>query len=180
LNWLGDLVQKEVRSWDSVISLGCGIMQGLGDWAYKSYPKTILDCGELYGVDAYLPYLSYLKTLRMGIYTVHADLERDLPLDFPDKKFDVVLLLDIIEHLTGMDKVVCLINEAVRLAKRRVIINTPKFLEDNASGRSVWGLGVNEKQRHHLVVSEDLLRGYGFKVKTLFKDKYVFYGVKKL
>ena len=96
MNWLGDLVQKEVNKNDTVLDLGCGIMACTLDTC-PTYPKTRLKCRHITGVDVHTNYLHLLKE-RPYITVVKGMLPDDLYV-FVDSSFDVVLLLDIIEHL---------------------------------------------------------------------------------
>lgn len=185
MNWVGDFVQKEVKSWHSVLSLGCGIMQGLGNWI-ETYPNTILSCGELWGVDIHKPSLDYLDNLKLGIHTVQADLN-ETPISYftPERfnnYFNAVLMLDILEHLKNLEKANNLIHEALRLTKPKgkVIVLTPSKFVKNTQAIVSYGLPRNKFQLHKFLVPRKFLEGFGFKlrhVKTL--DLPYFYGVLK-
>lgn len=88
MNWFGDFVQTQIDPENTVLDLGCGIMQATLD-VLPAYPKTKLQCKRLLGVDVYQPYLDFLKA--KGIETLRHDLTQ-LPLPLKDKSFDVVLL----------------------------------------------------------------------------------------
>ena len=93
------------------------------------------------------------------------------------------MLLDILEHLKNMGVVVGVIDEAVRLASKKIIVFTPKVFSSNIQVSNTYDLPANPFQRHNLVVPRALLEGYGFKVKECKHknmDKISLYGVKKI
>ena len=60
MNWAGNLIQKEISKNDTVIELGCGIMQHLLDFV-PTYHKTRLRCKSLSGMDINQEYLDFLN-----------------------------------------------------------------------------------------------------------------------
>jgi len=166
MNWVGDFIQENIEETDTVLDLGCGIMQATLD-IVASYPKTRLKCKRLFGVDIHQPYLDFLNTL--GIETLRWDL-RDIPLPFDSKSFDVVLLTDILEHLSNMNDVNKLIEESIRIARKQVIALTPKEFTNNIDAiHNPYPYDqfdeVNEFQQHHLLIKRKHLEKHGFKVK---------------
>jgi GT2 family glycosyltransferase len=144
-NWLGDLVAAHVRPDDEVLDLGCGVMPATGGR---------LPCRRHVGVDCFEPYLD-----RIGPPTVLADLPRGLE-SFAAGSFDVVLMLDVIEHL---DKPAAmeLIRRAERIARREVILFTPDgFVEQR--GWPAWNLPDNPAQTHRCGFAFDELIGMGY------------------
>jgi len=162
MNWVGDLVQKYVEPEDTVLDIGCGIMQAILDTC-PTYPSTRLRCRYLVGADIYEPYLEFLK--KRGIEVLHLDLRYALP--FHPKSFDVILLLDVLEHLS-IEKADKLVLEATRIAKRKVIVLTPVDFQPNLNGVSdtfpYQGFGENIYQLHLSLVTRDWLEERGFKV----------------
>jgi len=188
LNWAGDFAQKHIDPTDSVLDLGCGIMQATMNFI-SAYPKTKLQCGDLLGVDIHEPYLHFLR--EKGIEVLKHDL-RDLPLPFPKKSFDVVLLFDVFEHLT-LEQAAALESEASRIARKKVIAMTPAIFVDNeasaskpipayeeAAGRS---LGLDKHQRHKCFITRGWLKERNYKVeRVVLKPKVEAHwlGVKRL
>lgn len=83
-----------------------------------------------------------LECIRLGgIGNLHPGLGdiRDVPL--PDKSFDVVTLLEVLEHIPDTEKAV---RNAVRLARRYIIVSVPSRPDDNP-------------EHIHLFSNEDLL-----------------------
>ena len=132
MNWLGDFVQTQLAPEDEVLDLGCGIMQATLD-VIPAYPKTRLRCKRLLGVDIHQPSLDFLK--ERGIETLQHDLT-ELPLPLPDKSFDVVIFTDLFEHLR-LYQAEDLVNEAQRLARKKIICSTPKEFRRNEYSTSV-------------------------------------------
>ncbi len=187
MNWVGDLIQKNIEKTDSYLDLGCGIMQNLLDFV-ESYPKTKLECDYLHGVDIFEPYLEFLN--EKGVSTTKWDL-RETPLPFKDKSFDNVSLTDILEHLDDIKYVDNLLKESERIAKKRIFILTPKIFCENESGVSnpypydKFTID-NEYQRHHILLTESYFKNKGFKIIKInhpkyknLDDEYIF-GIKKV
>jgi len=163
MNWVGDAIQRRISRNDSVLDLGCGIMQSTLDTC-PSYPPTRLQCGRLVGVDLYEPYLAFLRA--RGVPVVKHDLE-ELPLPFPDKSFDHVLLLDVLEHMTTMEAADALFEEAKRIARKKIFVVTPKKFSRNERGVSspfpYEGLGENKYQYHHVLITNDWIKKHQLK-----------------
>ena len=178
MNWVGDYIQDNIEETDTVLDLGCGIMQCTLDFV-PTYPKTRLRCKELLGVDIYQPYLDYLNTL--GVDTLKWDLI-NLPLPFEDNSFDIVLLNDILEHLPDIEDVDRLIAESFRIARMKVFYITPNYFFANIDGtHNPYPYdkfeGDNEYQKHHLFLDKKYLKEKGFMV---FSKGVHFYGFRKL
>jgi len=178
MNWVGDLIQENIEETDTVLDLGCGIMQATLD-IVPSYPKTILKCKKLFGVDIHQPYLDYLNDY--GIETLKWDL-RKVPYPFQDKSFDIVILTDILEHLENMEYVNKLIRESMRIARKKVIVLTPnKFSSNIKAIKNPYPYDQfkenNKYQRHHLLISRKYLEENGFKVKRI---RIQFFAIRKL
>ena len=105
-----DVISAHVISGDKILDLGCGD----GYIAHKLRTKaevTTLDVWEKFNPN------------------VLHDLN-DLPLPFEDNSFDVILLLDVIEHLefdAGED----LLKELKRITRRSILILTPLWWTSN-------------------------------------------------
>jgi hypothetical protein len=143
-NWLGELVAARVRASDEVLDLGCGIMPATGGRLTVRHV----------GVDCFRPYLD-----RIGPPSVLGALP-EVAEGFADQSFDVVLLLDIIEHLEK-PAALALIAHAERIARREVILFTPDGCCPQV-GFDSWGMGHNDAQAHRCEFTFDELAGMGY------------------
>lgn len=112
-------LQEELKDCESVLDLGCGPSSPL------QYVKNIK---YSIGVEAFKPYLEESK--RRKIHTEYIK-KRIEEVDFPEKSFDAVILIEVLEHLpeeTGY----AILEKAERWAKKKVIVSTPNgFLSQN-------------------------------------------------
>ena len=170
MNWIGRLIQCEVSKNDTVLELGCGIMQTTMDTC-SFYPPTKLRCKKYVGVDGFQEYVDFLNK-RGDVEAIKWDLTV-LPLPFADKSFDVVLLLDVLEHMPSKKEANALCVEALRIARKKVFAFTPAVFYDNKCSivdKAPFpynNFKGNILQEHHIVIDSSLFRGYGFKVKLL-------------
>lgn len=115
-NWLGKEINEMIKD-KSVLDIGCGNGTALN-------PNS----GIYVGIDNNDRIFTYKPN------TVNFLMKYDFSnglIPFLDKNFDVVLLIDVIEHLEK-DKALILLKEAERIAKEKIIIYTPNgFLEQN-------------------------------------------------
>lgn len=131
MNWLGELVAARVRPHDDVLDFGCGIMPATGGrLAVKRHV----------GVDSFQPYLDVI-----GPPAILARLPEATKL-FDDNSFDMVLLLDVVEHLSKADAIATII-DSERIARREVIVFTPQGFVPQA-GWGAWDMPHNEDQAH--------------------------------
>lgn len=147
INWLGQICQDHITLDDTVLDLGCGIQQANDDIKAKS----------VLGVDLWDVYLNHIKN---NIPTCRINMsETDR---FMDKSYDVVLCLDVVEHLE-FDLATHIIDECKRIARRTAIIYTPMVFKDNMEAvENSWNLGFNEHQKHLCVLekSDFHVKGY--------------------
>jgi len=135
-----------------VLDVGCGIMN----------PTTDLICKSILGVDMYKPYLEKIKEKHQTIRLNAKELKH-----FINNSYDVVIALDLIEHLHKNDAIKLLLNMR-RIARKHAIIFTPKSFHTNEENtKNVWDMGKNTLQRHQCLVTKPELGKYGFvRVKT--------------
>ena len=147
MNWLGKLVQRRLQSDDTVLDLGCGIQQAND----RIRAKSIL------GVDIWNVYLDKIKDNIQTVKLSMAELDR-----FMDKSYDVVICLDVVEHLEK-ELALKVIDECKRIARKKAIIYTPSEFKDNMDAvDNAWDLGYNEHQKHLCVLNIDDFNSRGY------------------
>ena len=143
------MVQNSVTMDDTVLDVGCGIMQATDDLKAKS----ILGC------DIWHPYLNHIKHLHPTIRLGMDELNR-----FMDESFDVVICLDVVEHLPK-ELSLAVIKECKRICRKTAIIYTPgKFKDNKEAVMDAWGLGENHLQEHICLIEKVDFHTYGYNV----------------
>jgi len=140
-----------------VLDLGCG----RGIWGYLMRSERMGDNAYLIGIDLYKPYLQFCKKYQVYDNILIADV-RFLP--FKDKSVDVVLAIEIIEHLEK-DEGYKFIDNIERICKEKIIISTPNgWREQNAINepqsqrhKSSWTVKYFKKRGYKI-------RGFGLKI----------------
>ena len=155
MNWLGELVQKEVTNDDAVLDLGCGVMQATDELKAK-----IIIAVDIWDV--------YLNQLKYYFPTVKTDLRK---LDcFLDDTYDVVICLDVLEHMEESDAL-RLIEKMKNICRKKLIIYTPNVFKTNERAvENSWELGHNEHQRHLCLLDSTKLRTLGFSIRNDNED----------
>jgi len=109
----------------SILDIGSG--RGAFLWpcldAFPDISVTAIDVDE-YRVELY-------ETVRLGgierLQGIRCDIQ-DPVAEFPEQKFDVVTMLEVLEHLTDPKTALC---NVVRLAERHAVISVPSKEDDN-------------------------------------------------
>jgi|WetSurSiteA1Bulk_404760.scaffolds.fasta_scaffold09364_2 SAM-dependent methyltransferase len=144
-----------------ILDVGCGF----GKWGYlctSNYWQTFCPTPgsrpEIVGCDGHQANVQMSRN--NGCYREVFQLIVP-PLPFDDRCFDTVLLIEIIEHLEE-ERARLLIEEAKRVARRRVIISTPNYpsLRDGTSSITGW----NPLDAHMSYISRTKLRDLGFRL----------------
>ena len=109
------------------------------------------------GVDIFKPYLQECQKLRCYDNVILADV-RTLP--FESKSFDVVLCMEVLEHLEK-DEGEKLLHELERVARRQILLSTPvsKYEQHTLDG--------NPNQEHKYIWQADELRQWGYRIKGM-------------
>jgi SAM-dependent methyltransferase len=102
----------------TVLDVGCG--RGL----LGSLVRIFREPARIVAIDVYDPYLEFVKKMGMYNEVMKLDLSKN-PLPFEDTSFDLVICLEVIEHLKR-DEGLRLLDELERVGKR-VIISTPGY-----------------------------------------------------
>jgi hypothetical protein len=134
INALGNRVLEHVEPRDSILDLGCGIMHGFGE--------AIPHEGQFLGVDGFMPYVEYTSKFAPVIF---GHLPKVCGI-FADSSWDVVLLVDVLEHLTEVSGWE-LLAAAERIARKKVIVFTPEGFSSQDAW-APWGLPYCELQAH--------------------------------
>lgn len=162
MNELTPLLQLFVKPDETVLDLGCGL----------GVPTAGLKCKKILGIDIYKPYLDIAKK---HFPVKKADI-RELGF-INNREYDVILCLDVIEHLTKNEGHK-LLGEMERIGRKRIIIYTPiGFMSQNDD---TWGLHGERWQKHrsgwlphefptYIRMFEDKLTKNMFLVKKLSK-----------
>lgn len=97
-----------------MLDLGCG-KGTAGDYFNKDKKH------ELTGVDIFEQYIKECKSKACYSKVINKDIRK---IDFPKKSFDVVLLLQVVEHLKKAEALK-LIKKAEKIARKVVVVSTP-------------------------------------------------------
>lgn len=174
MNWLGRIVQKHVTENDTVLDLGCGIMQAITT-SQKDIPEysnynlktkirlfifnnSILKCKSLLGCDITDSYLKYASKYFPVIHIGMNELNR-----FINNSYDVVICLDVLEHL-DLETAKHAIKEMKRICRKKVIVYTPSKFSLNKQNERAWGLDQNIHQIHLSFIEPKTLQDEGFMV----------------
>jgi SAM-dependent methyltransferase len=134
---------------NAVLDVGCGL----------SLKTQYIQADIRVGLDIYRPYLEKIDA-KVPYICINADAHQIDSL-FLHKSFDIVTLLDIVEHLEKPDAL-ALIEKAGKLAKRAVVIETPLgFLPQNMD---ILGLGGDHFQTHRCGFEAEELEAMGYEV----------------
>lgn len=142
----------------TVLDVGCGL----------SLKSQFIEADIRVGVDIHRPYLQKIDA-KVPYVCVNADVAQLEQLFLP-RSFDLVLLLDIVEHLEK-PAALELIRQAEIIAKRAVVIETPKgYLAQNID---ILGLGGDHFQTHRcgFEVEEFTAMGYDVVVRPYTLSK---------
>lgn len=163
MNWLGRHLQSYISKDDTVLDVGCGIMQATTDVlnGKKSLlgKRDILQCKHLLGIDPHRDYLKVAcKTFPVVQMKVN-ELDR-----FVDNSYDVVICLDVLEHIE-LDDALWAMHQMERIARKKVIIYTPStFHQNEQNAKDAWNMGANSLQLHRCFLSPDIFKARQYDV----------------
>jgi len=138
------------KSGQSILDVGCGkgeVMKFIN--RHRKFHAI--------GVDIFEPYLQECQKLSCYDNIILADV-RTLP--FESKSFDIVLCMEVLEHLEKDDGEK-LLHELDRVARRQILLSTPvsKYEQHTLDG--------NPDQEHKFIWHADELRQRGYRVKGM-------------
>lgn len=120
----------------SILDVGCGIRPCCVRWLQPGPGK------EYVGLDAYRPYVESCRAKYPSLTFHVADVP---PIAYSDRDFDTVVLDDVIEHL-DKERGRELLDEALRVCRRGVIVRTPNgFCRQDSDP---WNAGGDYWQTH--------------------------------
>jgi len=152
---------------NSILEVGCG--EGIAGYLIKHEFAGL----EYVGSDIRMSHLRAARNI-VGKELVGAN---GMNLPFPDKSFDMVLFLEVFEHVEGWGKVLA---EGLRVARKSVIFSVPAYpwyqLSNLVFGNNIRRLGenhdhINQFSREDLKVGKEFL--FSDISQTVFKISYV-------
>lgn len=147
-------LKKELKDCESVLDLGCGPSSSL------QYCKNIK---YSIGVETFKQYFEESK--KRKIHTEYIE-KRVEEVDFPEKSFDAVILIEVLEHLSE-ESGYAMLKKSEKWAKKKVIVSTPNgFLPQKA-------LDNNPFQRHLSGWSVETMKKLGFRCRGLAGIKWL-------
>lgn len=170
MHWYKTYIFSEIGKEETVLSLGCGVLQDIEG----------LECKEITGIDIYDPYIKHLKKAYHGDLTKRFFVGDITVIEWPYQAYDVIIATDILEHLPH-DQAVSMLAKMKRWARRAIIVYTPKVFFDNVTENldgqcdvlkkiagdkdsKYKGLGINKHQAHQCVITQEELEGKGYHI----------------
>ncbi|MBA7602439.1 hypothetical protein ES703_09528 [subsurface metagenome] len=105
-------LQEELKDCESVLDLGCGPSSPI------QYCKNIK---YSVGVEAFKHYLEASKKKKIHTKYLNKKIE---DIDFPEKNFDAVIMIEVLEHLPE-EKGLIILKKAEKWAKKKIIVSSP-------------------------------------------------------
>lgn len=147
-------LKKELKDCESVLDLGCGPSSPLQYCQNIKYSV---------GVEPFKLYLEESK--RKKIHTKYL-LKKMEDVDFPNKSFDAVIMIEVLEHLqenVGLK----MLEKAEKWAKKKAIVSTPNgFIPQKAVDK-------NDLQKHLSGWNYSKMEKLGFKIRGLAGLKFL-------
>lgn len=157
MNWVTEIIQKDVGENDTLIDVGCGIFMTTDQ----------IKCKSIIGIDAWIPYLEKKKN---EFQTINFDISiiKNFKI-FIDDSYDVITCMDVIEHLEK-DCGLLVIKEFQRIARKKIIIFTPEgFVKQDDGQAGSWGENNPVYQKHRSGWSVKDFENLKFKV-SIYPD----------
>ncbi|MGI5826648.1 MAG: class I SAM-dependent methyltransferase, partial [Patescibacteria group bacterium] len=147
-------LQKELKDCETVLDLGCGPNSPI------KYCKGIK---YSVGVEVFKPYLIESKKRKIHTKYLNQKIEE---VDFPEKSFDAVILIEVLEHLSekqGRE----ILKKAEKWAKKKVVVSSPNGFINQ---KEVDG---NKYQKHLSGGSLQRMRDLGYESRGLAGLKFL-------
>jgi len=132
--------------------------------------KKTMKCKTILGVELVEKYLDKVK---FYYPTIKTDVLKAPDL-FMNNSYDVILCLDVLEHL-NLSGSLYLLEQMKRITRHTVIVYTPlKFDENGDNIENAWNMGRNEFQKHKCLITSDHLDTLGYKHEVTETDGNLF------
>jgi SAM-dependent methyltransferase len=149
----------------SILDVGCGsglygaLLRQYFDFAHNRFDGE--DSLKITGIE---PFEGYKNPSWEHYDVLHQLTLEEFLKDFPDEKFDVVLALDVLEHLEKPQAVEAM-EKLYERAEKYLIITTPTTFRDQWQPEKPW---ESELQRHRCHLTPDILESifHRFRVQT--------------
>lgn len=119
-------LKRELKDCESVLDLGCGPSSPLQYCKWIKYSV---------GVEIFKPYLEESKKRKIHTKYLNKKIEE---VDFPEKSFDAVIMIEVLEHLpkgVGYE----ILKKAEKWARKKIIVTTPNgFFPQNELDKNPW------------------------------------------
>jgi len=150
-------LRKNLEDCESVLDLGCGPSSPL------QYCKNVK---YSVGVDIFQPYLEESKRRKIHTEYIEKEIEE---VDFPQKSFDAVILIEVLEHLSE-EKGYEILKKARKWARKKILVSTPNgfVFQGERDG--------NPKQKHLSGWDLQKMRSLGFRCWGLAGFKFFHQG----
>jgi len=129
-----EVLYKSLLSEGNILDVGCWKGEHLNYWCKKN-PKLIP-----LGIDFSIEALDFSKKNFPNIKVQIGDVTKKL--EFPDNFFDMVVCLEVLEHLEKPEET---IKEIIRVARNRIVVSVPWELEVK-SPYHVWEFNKQDFQ----------------------------------
>lgn len=135
----------------TVLDIGCG--KGTAGTLLRNFrsPEYVV------GLDVFQPYLSHCEQFGNYDELCMHDLSQHLSLPFEDKTFDLVLCLEVVEHLDKTNAL-CLLDQLKRIGEHILVTTPSRFFNQPKYDK-------NPFQNHRCVVTKQDFQARGFKVR---------------
>jgi 2-polyprenyl-3-methyl-5-hydroxy-6-metoxy-1,4-benzoquinol methylase len=150
------IIERYAKMSENVLDLGCG----------RNSLILELNLNVNYtGVEAFEPYIEQIKSKQLSginpnLKSVKLINDDILSIDFKENEFDLILIIDVIEHLNKIDAYE-LIEKAKKWTSRFLIVSTPNGFVEQAT------LDKNHLQKHISGWDVEEIKELGFSVKGL-------------
>ena len=147
-------LKRELKDCTSVLDLGCGPSSPLAYCTNIQYSV---------GVEAFIPYLEQTKRKQIHTEYLCSKIEG---LDFREKSFDAVIMIEVLEHLPaniGFE----ILKKAEQWARKKIIVSSPNGFVPQKE------IDGNPFQKHLSGWDYKTMQGLGFKCRGLAGLKYL-------
>ncbi|MFA5872181.1 MAG: class I SAM-dependent methyltransferase [Parcubacteria group bacterium] len=149
-------LRKNLKDCESVLDLGCGPSSPLQYCRNVKYSV---------GVETFKPYLEEAKKRKIHNEYLEKKIE---DVNFPEKSFDAVILIEVLEHLPE-DAGCKMLARAEKWARKKVIVSTPSgFLPQNE-------YDGNSYQAHLSGWNVEMMKKMNFRCRGLSGFKFIRY-----